>query len=45
MEMLLSESDPETYSSNEELLSIVHGLLEDVVILGHLLLVDLPGEE
>ena len=44
MEMILSESDPETYPSNEQLLSIVDRLPEDVVVLGHLLLVDLPGE-
>ena len=44
MEMILSESDPETYPSNEQLLSIVDRLPEDVVVLGDLLLVDLPGE-
>ena len=43
MEMLLGESDPETNPSNEKLLPIVNGLLEDVVVLGHLLLVHLPG--
>lgn len=44
MEMILSESDPETYPSNVQLLPIGDRLREDVVVLGHLLLVDLPGE-
>ena len=44
MEMILRESDPQTYPSNVELLPIVDRLPEDVVVLGHLLLVDLPGE-
>ena len=44
MEMILGESDPQTYPSDEELLPIVDSLLEDVVVLGDLLLVDLPGE-
>ena len=44
MEMILRESDPQTYPSDVELLSIVDRLPEDVVVLGHLLLVDLPGE-
>ena len=44
MEMILGESDPQTYPSDEELLPIVDSLLEDVVVLWDLLLVDLPGE-
>ena len=44
MEMILSESDPESYPSDVELLPIVDRLSEDVVVLRHLLLVHLPGE-
>ena len=44
MEMILSESDPQTYPSDVELLPIVDRLSEDVVVLRDLLLVHLPGE-
>ena len=44
MEMILSESDPESYPSDVELLPIVDRLSEDVVVLRDLLLVHLPGE-
>ena len=44
MEMILSESDSESYPSDVELLPIVDRLSEDVVVLRDLLLVHLPGE-
>ena len=44
VKVVFGQSDPHSDPRDVELLAVVNGLPEDVVVLGNLLLVDLPGE-